>query len=1540
MIRNIFEGSEFLLYDINDNPIALSKNCALKLKQNLVDITTKDSDGWKENLTSIKDWSIEFDGLISYDDDKFNTAYFLSQFENSEPFFIQFGVIQNGFTHTFWGEVALESIDLNADSGEVASYSGSLKGLGQLGFTNQGTPTQSGYLKTETDPVFRGSASFNITETNKNDWFEAYNKTLTEVGFSTVGNKTTLNVKLRDGSVYSTFFNQSGTGSGNVDLSGYYTSIQSDSKFQPLGNYVGSQYLSDYYYDKTEADSRYLISVDWSIIGNKPALFSGNYNDLFNKPLIPINVSQLVNDAGYVNASIINGLASIFFVENGLNTKANVADVYNKATADSKFHPLENQRLSTGNNVVFNKIKAVNELLIPAASSSTNQSIWLGEAGSAGNIPAPNITTLASLQDVSFSNLANGQSLQYDSNTGKWKNVNFQVAGDYVLQSQLFNYYTKTQTDGKFKDIDWLPTWNQVNSKPTNLSQFINDLGNYGGFLLSDGATYAGFAGNNVDVPYMRHTTSNSIVYLARKAELGALAYENKVYKHYSIDNQHYYIKHSWDGTGWNLRTENDVADEQPNIHLVNINGKSENSTAWNGQRYSSSELTTSSTWFLGYDAYTGEWKPTGKNVINSFLGLGSAAFKDENSWLKPSNHPNTASNYNFSIGTDGTRNFIQSHSGLELQINPLGNKVVLNNATVLNDLVIPATPSGANQSIWLGAAGSNSNNPSGYITTLASLQDVSFNNLQNGQSISYDASTGKWKNTTYQAAGNYALNDGSNIITTSFRVNLGLGSLAYRSEVPRADVVSWSLAQRNSAGDLYARYYNMQAGSPDEVPIANFVYTDGEGFLRKSSAGALSGWLGLNVGGSFHRFNTFYADANTVPEHTSNFTYQLNAPHNGYLGHFGAQGYGLQLNGQYGDGRKLSMRLRNGDAAAWNPWFQIYHSGDTTQVKSDLGLGSLAYRSGIAGVEVDTHINNTPYDIGVAKMLRWRNYADGHAIFDASAGLSPSGAVISNVNAQQAWTPTYPTLMGWNGTYSYGVRVDSARIADRSYIANQLASYNGSNTIYWGWDGNNINFKIDNSNFGSTIPVNISGSALSATRWGGAVYTGSEVGAIQHFMIGYSETDGTYHPANVNAVRNWLGLGSAAYINATATHNAANTVVQRDSNGYLGGENIFVGYAGKYLSTMFTEETLDLVASRNNNLYRPLHIRDGNHLQIWNNAAPYFGARWDMRNETVHQYVTRNSDGAAVAWKENWWDGANYHSLSVQPTGFLSSSRWRIGGGTGKGYDQAPLELLGDQSLPPRLGLHMQGVVASSISIGMDGAIEMLNNPGTGYEQVRAKDFRASERVIAGIDVQGAYTYGTTFVNGGRIWSGYDSGLAGAISCNNWFRSAGDTGWYNSTYQGGIYMIDSSWVRVYGGKNFLVEAQIRGNEFNAVGGNYNVGNYGYGLVGVYEPTRYQGVFSMGGAYTPAGDGTNLANSYGIVWTHANIGGQSKVGLGHQMLITEAGVTQTAIGNGIWTRANIYAAGQVEAPAMKATDRMIIPTIEPVAPVSGCIWIS
>jgi hypothetical protein len=50
----------------------------------------------------------------------------------------------------------------------------------------------------------------------------------------------------------------------------------------------------------------------------------------------------------------------------------------------------------------------------------------------------------------------------------------------------------------------------------------------------------------------------------------------------------------------------------------------------------------------------------------------------------------------------------------------------------------------------------------------------------------------------------------------------------------------------------------------------------------------------------------------------------------------------------------------------------------------------------------------------------------------------------------------------------------------------------------------------------------------------------------------------------------------------------------------------------------------------------------------------------------------------------------------------------------------------------------------------------------------------------------------------------------ATSFNASDWFRSSGATGWYNSTYGGGIYMNDTTWVRVYNNKYFYCDTIIQ----------------------------------------------------------------------------------------------------------------------------------
>jgi hypothetical protein len=118
----------------------------------------------------------------------------------------------------------------------------------------------------------------------------------------------------------------------------------------------------------------------------------------------------------------------------------------------------------------------------------------------------------------------------------------------------------------------------------------------------------------------------------------------------------------------------------------------------------------------------------------------------------------------------------------------------------------------------------------------------------------------------------------------------------------------------------------------------------------------------------------------------------------------------------------------------------QALHAGSTSAPSLSIG--------GNAATATNLSTNRTNWSTNgvisaVVGQLAWKHYNNNHTIFDASNSTSPAGGAISNTNAEVAWSSTYPTLMGWNGANTYGVRVDSARIADSaSQLGGQGISY------------------------------------------------------------------------------------------------------------------------------------------------------------------------------------------------------------------------------------------------------------------------------------------------------------------------------------------------------------------------------------------------------------------------------------------------------------------------------------------------------------------
>ena len=103
-------------------------------------------------------------------------------------------------------------------------------------------------------------------------------------------------------------------------------------------------------------------------------------------------------------------------------------------------------------------------------------------------------------------------------------------------------------------------------------------------------------------------------------------------------------------------------------------------------------------------------------------------------------------------------------------------------------------------------------------------------------------------------------------------------------------------------------------------------------------------------------------------------------------------------------------------------------------------GVASGTWSISVTGSAANLSANRINYwnvtNNNVVGQLMWKNYQNGHTIFDASANTTPMSTMCHSFNPDVAWANTYPVLMGYNGVNTYGVRVDSSRLADSATIS------------------------------------------------------------------------------------------------------------------------------------------------------------------------------------------------------------------------------------------------------------------------------------------------------------------------------------------------------------------------------------------------------------------------------------------------------------------------------------------------------------------------
>lgn len=112
--------------------IGAQRNATLKMDQEVIDITSKDSEWWKEHFAGFRTWSVDCDGLLLPADAgqaALVTALLYTGDTPTAPVNISF---YSGSTLAFSGTATIKSIEIGAPYQEAGTFKASFEGVGPL----------------------------------------------------------------------------------------------------------------------------------------------------------------------------------------------------------------------------------------------------------------------------------------------------------------------------------------------------------------------------------------------------------------------------------------------------------------------------------------------------------------------------------------------------------------------------------------------------------------------------------------------------------------------------------------------------------------------------------------------------------------------------------------------------------------------------------------------------------------------------------------------------------------------------------------------------------------------------------------------------------------------------------------------------------------------------------------------------------------------------------------------------------------------------------------------------------------------------------------------------------------------------------------------------------------------------------------------------------------------------------------------------------------------------------------------------------------
>lgn len=382
---------------------------------------------------------------------------------------------------------------------------------------------------------------------------------------------------------------------------------------------------------------------------------------------------------------------------------------------------------------------------------------------------------------------------------------------------------------------------------------------------------------------------------------------------------------------------------------------------------------------------------------------------------------------------------------------------------------------------------------------------------------------------------------------------------------------------------------------------------------------------------------------------------------------------------------------------------------------------------------------------------------------------------------------------------------------ADRTFYFNQELYVNGNQVLHAA-NYNSYAPTLTGGGASGTWGISITGSAASATTASSADYASNSGGLLGHTWTSAGK--------NVRGQEFYADGWFRNYSSGYGLYNEANS-----NHFYSAGTYWNIGYAGTtgiILRNGYAGPIMGYLYGQTDNNFGLLHSGGGWAVRIYpgGGSGSLYGT-WYADNLVIgssqvlhagnyNSYAPTLTGGGAYG---TWGINVSGNSATASTAGYASTA----GSATSATYIPSSGYQNGVYSWRQDSGTFAgySGWASYLISNHGDGASyynQTLIMPFWGppqYSRLEGGTFRGPYVILS---TENYSSYALPLSGGtitGNLTVNSNLNVLGQAYSYDWWRSYNATGWYNQTYGGGIWMSDSTWVRVYGTKDFYATASI-----------------------------------------------------------------------------------------------------------------------------------